>query len=258
MDEFFKIINLIKYGKSVLITGEEGMGKTTLLKMISLYYKNSIFVDSGPPGYILKSIAKFFNIKPPKTNAELLSLCINELQKTGTVLLIDNINLRKEGLIILSKLKEYGLVIVASGYKKADIFDETIRLKPLSKGESISLAEKILKQKFQKIPERLLMDIAEISRGIPGNIVKICRDIIRAYELGEVSLNRESIVSFLSRFKKKKLFSFPFYILISLAYACLVIRYIFYAKHLFNLGYIFAVIGYIILASYKILGHRKK
>lgn len=258
MDEFYKIINLIKYRKNILIKGEEGIGKTTLLKRVYLYYRDCIFIDSGPPSYILKSIANFFNIKIPKTNTELLHGCTSEIQKWGLILLIDDINLRKPGINVLKKLKKSGLIIIAAGNKEFDIFDEVIKLKPLSKGKSIEIAERILKQKFQKVPEGLLRDIAEISNGMPGTIVKICRDIVRGYELGEVSLNRESIVSFLHRFKKRKSFSFPFYILISIAYMCLVARYIFYVKHQFNTGYIFAIVGYVILSFYRILRYKKK
>ena len=209
-----KIKSLLKEGKNVLIVGEKGSGKSFLIRKLS----NEVI-----PFPTLKRILK--KVSEGKTIGEL----VENLE--GGVIFIDDIDyLSKRNFRILEEVsKKVQIVATSRRELRKDIF-KIVKLKPLSNFESFSMAKRYLKNK----DKNTWIKIANKSMGNIGNIIKLCKDPKEKVFVRKVDI-------------------FPLKYIPIIAFFLLILKYHSYINNVYQLGYLFGMVGWSFLIIYRIL-----
>ena len=251
----------IRKQRSLLILGQKGMGKTTLLKHIRKTEK-ACYVESTSVKQILIAILKHYRIqaeRSPKylTTRELLYLIKPFVKENKTVLLVDDAeSLSKSTANLLEKLEDMGVIIVGASQKKVwkFRFRETLELKYLSREESKELAERFLKKKSSA----LVLDlVATKSMGVPGKIKEICKDYKIAFENFDVNpFSKKSIFDFFIDIRPhipERIDIFPVWLLFVLGFGVLFVRNVMYSQGHFSDAYLIGAYGYLALITYRLV-----
>ena len=206
-------------------------------------------IHPGPPKFMLDKIVENLNLKSKKSIVETVSMLRRELYGKGFVVVIDNVHqLSKQAIETLEKIP---IVIVASATYdiKRLRFREKVKLKRKTYEESKSIAKE-----FLEMPDYLISYIARRSNGLPGKIKILVDDIRIALELGEIELSdKKSTLRYLDKIKLPSFRRISInYILLALASLMLCLRYVFYRYNLYDVGYMVAILAYLIYTSQRL------
>ncbi len=260
-DELEKIEEILKMKRSLLILGQKGIGKTTILRYIAENF-NGCYVEHFSVKQALISLLNHFKLptkRSPRymTTKELFDLLDSFLKRDEVILLIDDIDtISKSSGKILGLLEDYGVVIVGASEKKVwkFRFRETLELKYLSREESKELAKKFLKKKSSD----LVLDlVATKSMGVPGKIKEICKDYKIAFENFDVNpFDKKSIFDFFIDIRPhipERIDIFPVWLLFVLGFGVLFVRNVMYSQGHFSDAYLIGAYGYLALITYRLV-----
>ena len=209
-----KIKSLLKNGKNVLIIGERGSGKSFLIKLLS--------TEVIPFPNLKRILSK---VSTGKSISELV-----ENLSSGVIFIDDIDYLSKKSFRVLEEIsKKVQIVATSRKELRKDIF-KIVKLKPLSKFESFSMARRYLKNK----DKNTWVKISNKSMGNIGNIIKLCED------------PKEKIFV-------RKLDIFPLKYVPIIASLFLILKYHYYIHSIYQAGYLFGMIGWSFLIFYKLL-----
>ena len=202
----------VKAGKSCVLTGEEGIGKSFLLKQ----FKEFLFC-SLPVKKMLENITG----RKESIN-ELMELAVNP----AVVVFDDYGLLNKNGRKIITELQRKGFVFITSSLKEIPDF-ETVKL------ERLTFEEAFEGFKESGIPEDKFRQIYEKSGGLAHYLNKYCMEFRKGGdEFRQISFKKINLLSSKS--------------FLSLATLLIAVRYYLYLSKDFKTGYIFAFAAYLL------------
>jgi len=224
-EELGKIIDSITYRKSLLITGVNGIGKTSILREVfELQKENSIWLQAPfTPRELLEAIARKLMLSRGGRMGELwrrVMWVLNQREDPLILFLDDFDALSTNARKLLKKMGE-NVTLIASAERRVTFpFEEELELKPLSRKHSLELVE----WKLGDVDDWVKNVIATHSLGIPGKIMELCKRYEIARKFGR---KKHEIIELLTRgrpiiWKKVNLLSTSS--IISLAYLLLVLK----------------------------------
>lgn len=243
--------------KSTLILGRKGSGKTWMLSHLK-----GIYVEYPGMKLILEAIVKKFDLyteRAPRymNTAELLDAVRPKLKKT--VLLLDEFDdARRPVIRLIEKLAGEGATVIAASERKpwTSCFRDTIKLLPLNRKESEALACATF-----GADDFALDIIVTKSLGYPGKIIELCKAYEIALKNWDVEPeNRNSIVTFFNELKPEfpeKTDILPFEYLFVIGFGLLIIKFFFWDKGNFKMGYVLGGLGYLTLILWRTLFYKK-
>jgi len=248
-----EIVENSRVGRSVLILGESGIGKTRLLKELG-----GVYVVVRPPKRFLEKIAEGCDIGTKgKRVGELLEE-IMESEKRITILVDELETTTATTTRMLKKIRRKHKIICASqGVVKGIEFDYIVKMNPLSMDGTRKIAREKIKYNYCIELEEI---IYRISKGNPAKIIKICEEINERIEFEAFDLeDKKSIHSLAYKIegKKERFVLLTPQNILSIAYLFLSLRYFFYRKRMYEEGYNFALMAYLIFFIMKRRGRKK-
>ena len=209
-----KIKSLLKKGKNILIVGEKGSGKSFIIKQLS----NEVI-----PFPTMKRILS--KVSKGKSISELV-----ENLRSGIIYIDDIDYLSIKSFRILEEIsKKVQIVATSRKELRKDIF-KIVRLKPINKFEAFAMAKRYLKNKNRNV----WIEISNKSMGNIGNIIKLCKD------------PKEKVFI-------RKIDIFPLKYVPIVAFFLLILKYHYYINNIYQLGYLFGMVGWSFLIVYRIL-----
>jgi len=252
-DVIKQILYNIERKKHTIILGESGIGKTSLLKHLQKeYLKDSVYTEVKPIKYVLEKLGKHLNLefkKSIRTN-ELINLIRKE--KPTLTLLIDNLELSTTQCSrIIKELQRCGITILGAGQyvKQAISFDEKIKLRTLTNQEVNQLVTALLSQEFDNL-EEINQLIIQNTNNNPEQVTRICEQTKILKEHDEEHEIRKHVKP-----TNKRINLLDTNSLVSLGYLMITLRYVFYGRKEYQIGYILSTIAYFLFFMFR---RRKK
>lgn len=248
-----QILYNIERKKHTLILGESGIGKTSLLKHLQeKYIKDCVYAEVKPIKYVLEKVGEYLGIEFKKTirTNELLKLI--RKQEPELIILLDNMELStKQCARIIKELQRSGITILGAGqYNKQQIsFDDKIKLRTLTNEEVNQLVTALLSQEFDNL-EEIKQLIIQNTNNNPEQVTRICEQTKILKEHDEEHEIRQHVKPTNKRINLMDTNS-----LVNLGYLMITLRYVFYGRKEYEIGYILSTIAYLIFFMFR---RRKK
>lgn len=257
-----KLMFQLERKRSVFLKAPKGYGKTTFLRHLSKELENSVYTMSRPRKYMLENIAEALEIKlkgerGEKRTIRLLKDILKKKREEDLQfkILIDEVEyITKLGQEAVKKLKRVGYTVVAAGTEKPDRleFKEKIELGPLNDKQATELVREVLAEEYEEVPERIIRVIVRKASGSPEKLRNYAGDLVIAKRVDGLKIeNRNKLHRLLNNLKnvsENKINLLPISGILGLASVFLALRYFFYGQEEYQLGYLFAMIAYMIYA----------
>ncbi len=242
-----EILACVKLKRDVVILGENGIGKTTLLKHLKRrYFPEAIYIYSRPPSKMIEEVARSLDISTKKRRMMDVLDDIERTHYSDAILLVDELErTTKQTVYLLRKLRRMNFTIIGAGteYPKSLEFYKEIRLKELSEEEARALVISSLKKELEEIPNDLVNLIINHT-GNPEKLGLYCTQAILLHREGELKTKEDVHKHFGEPIFAKKFALFPRSSFLPLAFLLLSLRYFFYGIRELEIGYIIGTIAY--------------
>ena len=243
-----EILTCVKLKRDVVILGENGIGKTALLKYLKRrYLPEAIYVYSRPPSKIIEEIARSLDIPTKKRRMVDVLDDIERAHHSDTILLVDELErATKQTVYLLRKLRRMNFTIIGAGteYPKSLEFYKEIRLRELSKKEARALVISSLRKELKEIPDDLINLITNHT-GNPEKLGLYCTQAILLHREGELKTREDVHKHFGEPIFAKKFVLIPRSSFLPLAFLLISFRFLLYGTGNFRLGYWVAMVAYL-------------
>lgn len=237
-----KLLYNLKYSINTVIIGNNGVGKTSLLKYLESFAPNAYYIASAGPKQMLIQALKSagINYKSSEISNDLLSK-LKSIK--GLILLVDDADkLSKPAKRVLTELRAH---LIFSSEKELFNDFESLKLKGFNDKELRQYLKSLMLSKEASMKSYNF--IKKYSDSSPLSIIKA----VNLYEKGLSTKQAFSLYSFTS--KRIEVLTVAF--IVSIAYLFMSLRFLFYFQKNFQLGYALGTAAYLLFFLFR---RRKK